>query len=74
VIEMAKEKIENVIRSHKNSVEKIYRLHRSDEIAYELFKSRLELGFMPPIEVREDRKKGFYLISTSFIPVSTILA
>jgi hypothetical protein len=29
---------------------------------------------MPPLEVREDRKKGFYLISTSFIPVNTILA
>lgn len=29
---------------------------------------------MPPLEVKEDRKKGFYLAATAPIPANTIIA
>jgi hypothetical protein len=74
VVEAKKDKIETIIRGHHASVEKIYQLHPSDEEEYEDFKSGLEEGRVPALEVREDRKKGFYLVSTGFIPANTIIA
>ena len=67
-------RIETILKGHKSSVEKIYRLHKSDEQAYEEFKNRLELGFVPPIEIKEDRIKGFHMVSTDEIKPNTIIA
>ena len=49
---MQPDRIETIIRGHRESVEKIHRLHRTDETAYEDFKRQAQLGWLAPLEVR----------------------
>lgn len=50
------------------------RLHEKDEKVYEEFKINSKKGFVGPLEVKEDRVKGFYLVSTDYIPPCTIVS
>jgi hypothetical protein len=49
---MQTERIETVIRAHKESIEKIQKLHKSDEVVYEQFKRRQMDGYVPPLEIK----------------------
>jgi hypothetical protein len=46
---MKPDRLDIVLQAHRNSVEKLYRLHKTDEQVYETFKAKFQEGYLPPL-------------------------
>lgn len=52
--------------SRKEAIQ-VHALHKRDENTYEVFKAKIRRGAVGPIEIKEDRKIGFYLVAIDTI-------
>lgn len=57
----------------KKEIINICSLHQQDEQIYELFKIKIRKGAVGPYQIRQDRVKGFYLVSLGHIEKGTII-